>query len=158
MTVPALPADITATPEWAALAQHHAAVAGAHLRELFADDPGRAEAMTVRAAGLQLDYSKHRITRDTVPLLAALARAAGLPERIQAMFAGARINTSEDRAVLHTALRAPRATALAVDGQDVPTEVHAVLDRMGEFTDAVRSGAHTGHTGERIRAVVSSWR
>ena len=155
MTVPALPADITATPEWAALAQHHAAVAGAHLRELFADDPGRAEAMTVRAAGLQLDYSKHRITRDTVPLLAALARAAGLPERIQAMFAGARINTSEDRAVLHTALRAPRATALAVDGQDVPTEVHAVLDRMGEFTDAVRSGAHTGHTGERIRAVVN---
>ncbi len=151
VTVP----DITATPEWAALAQHHTALAGTHLRELFAADPGRAEALTAQGADLVLDYSKHRITRDTVPLLTALARAAGLPERTTAMFAGEHINTSEDRAVLHTALRAPRASALAVDGQDIATDVHAVLDRMGEFTDAVRSGAWTGHTGERIRAVVN---
>jgi glucose-6-phosphate isomerase len=134
--------DITATPEWSALAEHHAAVAGRHLRELFADDPERATALTTGGADLLLDYSKHRITRDTLPLLVQLARAAGLPERTEAMFAGQHINTSEDRAVLHTALRAPRETALAVDGQDV-------------FTDAVRSGAWTGHTGERIRAVVN---
>jgi glucose-6-phosphate isomerase len=148
-------ADITATAEWSALAAHHEAVAGLHLRELFADDPDRATALTATGAELVLDYSKHRITRDTVALLTALARRAGLPERTVAMFAGEHINTSEDRAVLHTALRAPRATALAADGHDVPTEVHAVLGRMGEFTDAVRSGAWTGHTGERIRAVVN---
>ncbi|MGH3586997.1 MAG: glucose-6-phosphate isomerase [Pseudonocardia sp.] len=147
--------DITATPEWSALAEHHAAVSGRHLRELFDADPDRAAAMTATGADLVLDYSKHRITRDTLPLLTALARAAGLPERAEAMFAGERINTSEDRAVLHTALRAPRAAALTVDGQDVPADVHAVLERMGEFTDAVRSGAWTGHTGERIRAVVN---
>ncbi len=151
----AYPADITATPEWAALADHHAAVADLHLRALFADDPDRAEALTATGADLVLDYSKHRITRDTIPLLTALARAAALPERTDAMFAGEHINTSEDRAVLHTALRAPRATALGVDGQDVVTDVHQVLFRMGEFTDAVRSGAWTGHTGERIRAVVN---
>jgi glucose-6-phosphate isomerase len=153
--VAAYPADITATPEWAALAEHHAAVADLHLRALFADDPGRAEALTATGADLVLDYSKHRITRDTLPLLTALARAAALPERTEAMFAGEHINTSEDRAVLHTALRAPRATALGVDGQDVVTDVHDVLFRMGEFTDSVRSGAWTGHTGERIRAVVN---
>ncbi len=149
------PVDITATPEWAALAEHHAAIGDIHLRALFADDPGRAEAMTTTGADLVLDWSKHRVTRDTLPLLAALARAADLPDRIEAMFAGRHINTSEDRAVLHTALRAPRELALAVDGQDVPTEVHGVLDRMGAFTDAVRSGAWTGFTGERIRAVVN---
>jgi glucose-6-phosphate isomerase len=147
--------DITSTPEWSALAEHHAAVAGLHLRELFADDPERAAALTASAADLVLDYSKHRITRDTIPLLTALARRAGLPERTEAMFAGEHINTSEDRAVLHTALRAPRASALAVDGQDLATDVWSVLDRMGEFTDAVRSGQWTGHTGERIRAVVN---
>src|SRR5919106_1821864 len=147
--------DITTTPEWAALAGHHAAVSARHLRELFDADPDRATALTATGADLVLDYSKHRITRDTLPLLIALARAAGLPERIEAMFTGQHINTSEDRAVLHTALRAPRETALAVDGQDVPTDVHTVLSRMGEFTDAVRSGAWTGHTGERIRAVVN---
>jgi glucose-6-phosphate isomerase len=149
------PADITATPEWAALAEHYGAVADLHLRTLFADDPGRADALTVSGADLVLDYSKHRITRDTLPLLTALARRAGLPERTEAMFAGVHINTSEDRAVLHTALRAPRELALAVDGQDVPIDVHRVLGRMGEFTDAVRSGEWTGHTGERIRAVVN---
>ncbi len=151
----AYPADITATPEWAALAEHHAAVADLHLRDLFADDPDRAASLTADGADLVLDYSKHRITRDTLPLLTALARAAALPERTEAMFAGEHINTSEDRAVLHTALRAPRATALGVDGQDVVTDVHDVLFRMGEFTDDVRSGAWTGHTGERIRAVVN---
>ncbi len=147
--------DITATPEWTALAQHHAAVAALHLRELFDTDPDRAAALTATGADLVLDYSKHRITRDTLPLLTALARAAELPQRTEAMFAGEHINTSEDRAVLHTALRAPRATALGVDGQDVVTDVHEVLFRMGEFSEAVRSGAWTGHTGERIRAVVN---
>ncbi len=149
------PADITATDEWSALAEHYGAIADLHLRTLFADDPGRADALTASGADLVLDYSKHRITRDTLPLLTALARRAGLPERTEAMFAGAHINTSEDRAVLHTALRAPRELALAVDGQDVPTDVHRVLGRMGEFTDAVRSGEWTGHTGERITAVVN---
>lgn len=147
--------DITATPEWTALAEHHEAVAGLHLRQLFADDPERAQALTATGVDLLLDYSKHRITRDTVPLLAAMARAAGLTERTAAMFAGERINTSEDRAVLHTALRLPRDAVLTVDGQDVVTDVHAVLDRMGEFTDAVRSGAWTGHTGERITTIVN---
>ncbi|MCO1661006.1 glucose-6-phosphate isomerase [Pseudonocardia humida] len=147
--------DITATPEWSALAEHHRAVEGKHLRELFADDPGRAEALTASGADLVLDYSKHRITRDTLPLLAALARAAGLPERTAAMFAGERINTSEDRAVLHTALRLPREASLTVDGQDVVADVHEVLDRMGAFTDDVRSGKWTGHTGERISTVVN---
>src|SRR5437763_821259 len=136
--------DITTTPQWTAVADHHASVAGWTLRQLFADDPERATALTATGADLVLDYSKHRITRDTVPLLIELARAAGLPERTEAMFSGAHINTSEDRAVLHTALRAPRDAPLAVDGQDVPAEVHAVLGRMGEFTDAVRSGAWTG--------------
>src|SRR5690349_20911145 len=149
------PADITATEEWSALAEHFGAISDLHLRSLFADDPGRADALTASGADLVLDYSKHRITRDTLPLLTALARRAGLPERTEAMFAGAHINTSEDRAVLHTALRAPRDLALAVDGQDVPTDVHTVLGRMGEFTDAVRSGEWTGYTGERIRAVVN---
>jgi glucose-6-phosphate isomerase len=147
--------DITATPEWSALAEHHKAVAGLHLRQLFADDPERATALTATGADLLLDYSKHRITRDTVPLLAALARAAGLTERTAAMFAGEHINTSEDRAVLHTALRLPRDAELTVDGQDVVSDVHAVLGRMGEFTDAVRSGAWTGHTGERISTIVN---
>ncbi|WP_232661949.1 glucose-6-phosphate isomerase [Pseudonocardia sp. TRM90224] len=148
-------ADVTATPEWGALTEHHAAVEGVHLRELFDDDPDRADAMTAGAADLVLDYSKNRITRDTVPLLAALARAARLPERTAAMFAGEHINTSEDRAVLHTALRLPRDASLVVDGQDVVADVHDVLDRMGRFSDSVRSGEWTGHTGERIRAVVN---
>ncbi|WP_433507262.1 glucose-6-phosphate isomerase [Pseudonocardia halophobica] len=149
------PRDITATPEWAALTEHHAAVEPAHLRELFDADAGRAEAMTVQGADLVLDYSKHRITGETLPKLVALAEAAGLPDRITAMFSGAHINTSEDRAVLHTALRLPRTASLTVDGQDVVADVHAVLDRMGEFTDRVRSGEWTGATGERIRTVVN---
>ena len=144
------PADITATEEWSALAEHFGAVSDLHLRTLFADDPGRADALTVSAgrsgAGLleAPDHARHAAAAH------GAGRRAGLPERTEAMFAGVHINTSEDRAVLHTALRAPRELALAVDGQDVPTEVHAVLGRMGEFTDAVRSGEWTGHTGERI--------
>jgi glucose-6-phosphate isomerase len=149
------PTDIAATPEWSALAEHHATVAPRHLRELFADDPGRVEALTATGADLVMDYSKNRITRDTVPLLASLARAAGLPERIEAMFTGEHINTSEDRAVLHTALRLPDDASLTVDGQDVVADVHAVLAKMARFADAVRSGAWTGHTGQRIRTVVN---
>ncbi|HEY6422311.1 MAG TPA: glucose-6-phosphate isomerase [Pseudonocardiaceae bacterium] len=147
--------DITATREWAALAKHHAQVGGAHLRDLFATDPGRAETMTITCTDLCLDYSKHRITRETVPLLLALAGRARLADRISAMFRGEHINTSEDRAVLHTALRLPRDARLVVDGRDVVAEVHEVLDRMGTFSDAVRSGAWTGHTGRRIRTVVN---
>jgi glucose-6-phosphate isomerase len=147
--------DITSTPEWSALTEHHTAIAGTHLRELFDSDPGRAAAFTATGADLVLDYSKHRIDRDTLSLLTALARRAGLPERIEAMFSGAHINTSENRAVLHTALRLPRDATLVVDGQDVVADVHETLDRMGSFTDAVRSGEWTGYTGERIRAVVN---
>jgi glucose-6-phosphate isomerase len=147
--------DITSTPEWSALTEHHTAIAGTHLRELFDSDPGRAAAFTATCADLVLDYSKHRIDRDTLGLLTALARRAGLPERIEAMFSGAHINTSENRAVLHTALRLPRDATLVVDGQDVVADVHETLDRMGSFTDAVRSGEWTGYTGERIRAVVN---
>ncbi|MDN5916513.1 MAG: glucose-6-phosphate isomerase [Pseudonocardia sp.] len=147
--------DITATPEWTALTEHHATVEPRHLRALFDEDPGRVEAMTLHGADLALDHSKHRITRETVGLLTALARRAGLPERTEAMFAGEHINTSEDRAVLHTALRLPRDARLTVDGQDVVADVHEVLDRMRRFTGAVRSGEWTGSTGERIRTVVN---
>jgi len=147
--------DITATPEWTALTEHHAAVGERHLRDLFAEDPGRVAALTAQGADLVLDYSKHRITGETLPLLVALAEAAKLPERITAMFSGRHINTSEDRAVLHTALRLPADASLTVDGQDVVADVHEVLGRMGEFTDRVRTGEWTGATGERIRTVVN---
>ena len=148
--------DITATSEWTEVAQHHAAVAPRHLRDLFADDPGRVDALTATGADLVMDYSKNRITRDTVPLLTALARRAGLPDRIEAMFSGEHINTSEDRAVLHTALRLPDDASSQVDGQDVVADVHAVLDQDGAFADSVRSGEWTGHTGERIRTSSTS--
>jgi glucose-6-phosphate isomerase len=148
---------IDETPEWAALTVHHDAIAERHLRELFADDPARGTAMTVSAADLYLDYSKNRLTPETIALLVALAERAGLRERIDAMFAGEHINTTEDRAVLHVALRMPASAAgtLVVDGQDVVADVHEVLGRMGDFTDRVRSGAWTGHTGKRISAVVN---
>jgi glucose-6-phosphate isomerase len=149
------PPNIVATDEWAELVEHHRQIGGTTLRELFAADPGRVEALTAQGADLVLDYSKHRITRDTLPLLAKLARAAGLPERTAAMFTGEHINTSENRAVLHTALRLPRDAELVVDGQDVVSDVHAVLDRMGAFAEDIRSGHWTGYTGERIRAVVN---
>src|SRR6266498_5331086 len=147
--------DITTSTEWAALAKHHDEIRDRHLRELFAEDPDRGRTMTVQAVDLYVDYAKHRVTRETFDLLFAVANAAGLPDRLNAMFRGDHVNVSEDRAVLHTALRLPRGTELRVDGQDAVRDVHDVLDRMGSFSDAVRSGNWTGHTGRRIRAVVN---
>jgi glucose-6-phosphate isomerase len=146
---------ITETPEWAALTEHHRSIRDRHLRDLFADDPKRGTALTCSAGDLYLDYSKNRLTAETVRLLAALAERAGLRERTESMFRGEHINTTEDRAALHVALRMPRDAGLVVDGQDVARDVHQVLDRMAGFADQVRSGAWTGHTGERIRAVVN---
>ncbi|MGC8462938.1 MAG: glucose-6-phosphate isomerase [Acidimicrobiales bacterium] len=157
MPAPEVPApiDVTTTEEWARLADHAEEVRPRHLRDLFAEDPSRAEAMTLEAGDLVLDYSKHRITADTLPLLAAVARRAGLEQLRDAMFTGGHVNTTEDRAALHVALRLPRGASLDVDGQDVPADVHAVLDRMGETARRIRSGAWTGHTGRRIDAVVN---
>jgi glucose-6-phosphate isomerase len=148
-------ADITTTDEWRALAAHAEKIRDAHLRDLFATDPERATRLSVQAADLYVDYSKNLITDETVELLAALARRAGLSDRIAAMFAGEHINTSEDRAVLHTALRLPREASLTVDGQDVVADVHAVLDAMAGFARRVRSGEWLGHTGQRIATVVN---
>ncbi|SEA88883.1 MULTISPECIES: glucose-6-phosphate isomerase [unclassified Mycobacterium] len=148
-------ADITTTSAWKALSAHHAAVEATTLRELFADDPDRGRELTLTVGDLYIDYSKHRVTRETLALLLDLARAAGLEERRDAMFAGEHINTSEDRAVLHTALRLPRGASLVVDGQDVVADVHSVLDAMGTFTDKLRSGEWTGATGQRITTVVN---
>ncbi|MEV0198938.1 glucose-6-phosphate isomerase [Nonomuraea sp. NPDC050691] len=147
--------DITRSQEWAALGKHHEELAGRHLRELFAEDPGRAERMTLTAGDLFLDYAKHRATGETVDLLVALAERAGLRERIDAMFSGEHINVSEDRAVLHTALRVPPGTDLTVDGQDVTRDVHAVLDKMSAFAGRVRSKEWKGATGRPIETVVN---
>ncbi len=147
--------DITANPEWSALAEHAAQVRPQHLRDLFAAEPERGNELTATVAELYVDFSKQRITAETIPLLTAVARRAGLPEAIGDMLAGRHINTSEDRAVLHTALRLPGDAALEVDGQNVVAEVHEVLDRMGEFSDRVRSGEFTGATGRRIETVVN---
>ena len=147
--------DLTRTDEWRALQDHHAEIAGAHLRDLFAQDPWRGETMVAGAGDLYLDYSKNRVTGDTVRLLCAVAERAGLRRRIEAMFTGERINVTEDRAVLHVALRAARHESILVDGHDVVPDVHAVLDRMGAFAGRVRSGEWRGHTGERIRSVVN---
>lgn len=147
--------DITATPAWQALSRHHEEIGGTDLRDLFAHDPARGTELALTVGDLYIDYSKHRVTRETLTLLLDLARAAGLTERRDAMFSGEHINTSEDRAVLHTALRLPRDAALSVDGQDVVADVHEVLDRMGDFTDRLRSGEWRGATGERITTVVN---
>ncbi|AII10872.1 glucose-6-phosphate isomerase [Rhodococcus opacus] len=147
--------DVTNTPLWQKLSDHHWEVAPTHLRELFDTDPHRGTDLTVTAADLYIDYSKHRVTRKTVGLLLDLARAAGVERHREAMFTGAHINTSEHRAVLHTALRAHPEHELIVDGQNVVGDVHAVLRRMGGFTNRVRSGAWRGATGERIRTVVN---
>ncbi|CAN3130611.1 glucose-6-phosphate isomerase [Mycobacterium sp. smrl_JER01] len=147
--------DITATPAWQALSRHHHDIGKTDLRELFAQDPDRGTELALTVGDLYIDYSKHRVSRETIGLLLDLARAADLPARRDAMFSGEHINTSEDRAVLHTALRLPRDAALSVDGQDVVADVHEVLDRMGEFTDRVRSGEWRGATGERIATVVN---
>jgi glucose-6-phosphate isomerase len=140
---------------WVALERHHAEIRDRQLRELFAADPGRGERMAAEAAGLYLDYSKHRITDETIPLLAAVAEAAGMPERREAMFRGERINVSENRPVLHVALRMPRERSLLVDGVDVVRQVHEVLDRMSVFSERVRRGEWRGHTGKPIRNVVN---
>ncbi|TSD93568.1 glucose-6-phosphate isomerase [Gordonia rubripertincta] len=147
--------DITATQSWQALAAHQPHVYAMHLREVFAIDPERGRELTVDVGDLHIDYSKHRVTRETLELLMSLAREVGLEESRDDMFAGAHINTSEDRAVLHTALRLPADATLTVDGQDVVADVHEVLTRMGEFTDRLRSGDWKGHTGKRITDVVN---
>jgi glucose-6-phosphate isomerase len=151
MSLPAL----RALPAWASLEQHHRKIKDVHLRQLFADDPARGERLTIEAAGIHFDYSKNRITDETLRLLVQLARESGLAENIEAMFRGERINVTENRAVLHVALRAPRGTTIPYDGRDVVGDVHAVLDKMEAFTARVRSGAWTGHTGKRIRNVVN---
>jgi glucose-6-phosphate isomerase len=140
---------------WAALEAHHTTLADRHLREIFAADPGRGERLVAEGAGLFLDYSKNRITDETVDLLVALAEASGLSERTEAMFSGERINTSENRSVLHIALRMPAGRSLIVDGVDVVAEVHAVLDRMAAFCERVRSGEWTGFTGKPIKNVIN---
>ena len=140
---------------WKALASHHEAVSKLHLRQLFAEDATRGERMAVEAAGIYLDYSKNRVTDETIALLLRLAEESGLRSRIDAMFRGDKINVTEDRAVLHVALRAPRDAAIFVEGKNVVPEVHAVLDKMADFADRVRSGAWQGHTGKRIRNVVN---
>ena len=147
--------SIADTPEWAALSAHHGAVADRHLRDLFADDPARGEALTAAAGDLFLDYSKNRVTAETMGLLVALGERAGLRARIDAMFRGERINITEDRAVLHVALRAPADAVIAVDGRNVVPDVHEVLKRMGAFAERVRSGAWRGFSERRIRNVVN---
>jgi glucose-6-phosphate isomerase len=146
---------LTQRPAWQALHAHHARLREIHLRTLFAEDPQRGERFTAEAAGLYVDYSKHRITAETLRLLLALAEESGLRGRIDAMFRGEKINVTEQRAVLHVALRVPRDQALVVDGEDVVPHVHAVLDRMSDFVQRVRSGAWTGYTGKRIRNIVN---
>jgi glucose-6-phosphate isomerase len=146
---------LTASPAWQALQAHADTLRGTHLRSLFAADPQRGERLTLQAEGIYLDYSKHRVTDETLRLLQALATQAGLRARIDAMFAGERINITEHRAVLHVALRAPRGADIRVDGVNVMPGVHEVLDRMAAFADRVRSGAWLGHTGKRIRNVVN---
>jgi len=146
---------MNATPTWKTLSEHHAKVRHLHLRQLFAEDPKRGARLTAEAVGLYLDYSKNRVTDETLALLLGLAEEAGLRQRIDAMFRGDKINVTENRPVLHVALRAPRATTIVVDGENVVDQVHAVLDRMTDFTNRVRSGAWRGHTGRPIRNVVN---
>ena len=142
-------------PAWNALKEHYAKVRGLHLRQLFAEDPQRGERFTLEVLGLYFDYSKNRITSETTRLLLELAEQSGLRQHIDAMFAGDKINVTEQRAVLHVALRAPKGAQILLDGVDVVPEVHAVLDKMAEFVEHIRSGAWKGHTGKRIRNVVN---
>ncbi len=152
---PTSPSPLRARPEWKALQQHCTQIGSRHLREWFAQDPARGERFHAEATGLYLDYSKQRISGETLRLLGALADACGLSGRIAAMFRGERINPTEDRAVLHIALRAPRGQRILLDGRDVVPDVHGVLDRMAAFCERVRSGAWTGHGGKRIRNIVN---
>jgi len=140
---------------WKSLASHYKTVSGMHLRDLFADDPTRGQRMAIEAVSLYLDYSKNRITDETLKLLLQLAEESGLRARIDAMFSGEKINITEKRAVLHTALRAPKGSSILVDGKNVVPEVHEVLDRMSDFSNRVRSGEWKGHTGKRIRNVIN---
>jgi glucose-6-phosphate isomerase len=142
-------------PAWKSLERHFEAIRDRHLRQLFADDPKRGERLSLEAVGIFLDYSKNRVTDETLSLLFQLARESGLAERIPAMFRGEKINVTEHRAVLHVALRAPRDEKIVVDGVNVVPEVHAVLDRMADFSNRVRSGQWTGHTGKRIKTVIN---
>src|ERR1043166_8251847 len=153
MTTHTLP--LTERPAWAALRAHYKQVAPVHLRKLFADDPKRGERLTLEAAGIYLDYSKHRVTDETLRLLLQLAQECGLRERIDAMFRGDKINVTEDRAVLHVALRAPRDEVIVVGGRNVVPDVYDVLDRMAVFANRVRSGQWLGYTGKRIRNVIN---
>src|SRR5947209_2065040 len=146
---------LTARESWKALQAHHEKIRSLHLRTLFADDATRGERLTAEAVGIYLDYSKNRVTDETLTLLRRLAEESGLRERIDSMFRGDKINRTEDRAVLHVALRAPRGTSIMVDGKNVMPEVHAVLDAMADFSNRVRSGAWKGHTGKRIRNVIN---
>src|SRR5438309_2771007 len=140
---------------WKALTAHHDRIGHLHLRQLFADDPTRGERMTAEAVGLYLEYSKNRITDETLGLLLQLAGESGLRGRIDAMFRGERINVTEGRAVLHVALRAPKGTSIVLDGENVVPQVHAVLDKMADFSHRVRTGEWKGHTGKRIRNVIN---
>jgi glucose-6-phosphate isomerase len=149
------PEPLRERPAWAALAKHHGAIRGMHLRELFAADPKRGERLVAEGGGLYLDYSKNRVTDETLGLLVALAEQSRLGERIEGMFTGERINVSEGRSVLHVALRMPREASLIVEGVDVVREVHGVLARMGAFAERVRTGEWRGHTGRPIRSVVN---
>jgi len=146
---------LTERPAWQALTAHYEAIKDVHLRTLFAEDANRGERLTAEAVGLYFDYSKHRVTDETIRLLLGLAEECRLQDRIAAMFGGEKINNTEDRAVLHVALRAPRDASITVDGQNVVPEVHTVLDQMSNFADRVRSGAWLGHTGRRIRNVIN---
>src|SRR6476659_9011878 len=148
-------APLSRRSAWNALEAHHAQIRDVHLRTLFADDPKRGERLTAEAAGIFLDFSKHRITDETLRLLVKLADECGLRDRTAAMFRGDKINITENRAVLHVALRAPKNASIMVDGENVVPLVHAVLDKMSDFADRVRSGKWTGHSGKRIRAVVN---
>ncbi|MEN6441466.1 MAG: glucose-6-phosphate isomerase [Syntrophobacter sp.] len=151
----AVPQRTTGLNAWKALAAHYEKTGERHLRELFADDPGRGERMTVEASGLFLDYSKNRVTDETLKLLVQLADESGLRGRIDAMFRGEKINVTENRSVLHVALRAPKGTSIVVDGENVVDQVHAVLDKMADFCNRVRSGEWEGYTGKPIRNIVN---
>ncbi|MGY2895741.1 glucose-6-phosphate isomerase [Deinococcus sp. UYEF24] len=155
MTQPSKPARLTETAAWKALEVHHTQIEHTHMRELFAADATRGERLSLEAVGLYLDYSKNRVTDETLKLLADLARETGVEAKRAAMFAGEKINVTEDRAVLHTALRAPKGATVMVDGHNVVPDVHEVLDRMGEFADQVRTGTWLGYTGKPIRNIVN---
>src|ERR1700732_2259940 len=147
--------SLTARPSWKALESNYQKVRQSHLRQLFADDPKRGERLTTEAVGLYLDYSKNRVTDETLKLLLQLAEESGLRARIDAMFRGEKINITENRAVLHVALRAPRDAVIYVDGKNVVPEVHAVLDKMADFANRVQSGAWLGATGKTIKNVIN---